>query len=62
MIESNIKYLSHKIKRKNKRLDGKNHIVVVFDPQKSKNKDISNGENLPEAPTDEVLGSIPIYF
>ena len=62
MIESNIKYLCQKIKRKNKWSDGENHIVVVFDPQKSKNKGISNGENLSEAPADEVLGSLPSYF
>ena len=64
MIESDIKYLSHKIKknRKNKRLDRENHFVVVFEPQKSKNKDVSKGENLPEVPEDEILGSLPCYF
>ena len=62
MIELDIKYLSQKSKRKNKRLDGENHIVAVFDPQKSKNEGVSNGENLSEAPTDEVLGSLPRYF
>ena len=30
--------------------------------KKSKNKDISNGENLLEAPADEVLGRLPSYF
>ena len=62
MMESVIKYLSQKIKSKNKWSDGENHIVAVFDPQKSKNKDVSKGENLPQAPTDEVLGSLPSYF
>lgn len=62
MMESDIKYLSQKIKRKNKWSDGKNHIVAVSNPQKSKNKGVSNGENLPEAPADEVLGSLPSYF
>ena len=36
--------------------------MAVSDPQKSKNKDVSNGENLPEALADEVLGSLPSYF
>ena len=62
MTESYIKYLSHKIKRKNKWSDGENHIVAVFEAKKSKNKDISNGENLFEAPANEVLGSLPSYF
>ena len=62
ITESDIKYLSYKIKRKNKWLDGKNHTVAVSDPQNSKNKDISNGENLPKAPVDEVLASLPSYF
>lgn len=64
MMESNIKYLSHKIKtnRKNKRSDAKNHFVAVSKPKRSKNKDIYKGENLFEAPKDEVLGSLPSYF
>jgi hypothetical protein len=62
MTKSDIKYLSQKIKRKNKRSDGENHIVAVSNPQKSKNKGVSNGENLSEAPADEVLGSLPSYF
>ena len=62
MIEVEIKYLSHKIKRKKKRSDGENHIVVVYKPKKVKNKDVSKGENLPEAPEDEILGSFPSYF
>lgn len=62
MMESNIKYLSHNIKRKNKWLDGKNHFVAISKPKKSKNKDVSNGENLLEALTDEVLSSFPSYF
>ena len=36
--------------------------MAVSDPQKSKNKGVSNRENLPEAPADEVLGSLPNYF
>ena len=39
-----------------------NHIVAVSEPKKSKNKDVSNGENLFEAPMDEVLGGLPRYF
>ena len=65
LIDWSIQYqhpLSHKIKRKNKRLDGKNHILAVFEPKKVKNKDVSKGENLPEAPGDEILGSLPSYF
>lgn len=62
MIESDIKYLSHKIKRKKKWSDGENHIVAVSEPQNSKNKDISKGENLSEVPEDEVLGSLLSYF
>ena len=62
MTESDIKYLSQKIKRKNKWSDGENHIVAVSEPKNSKNKDVSNGENLFEAPVDEVLGSLPSYF
>ena len=62
MIEADIKYLSHKIKRKNKRLDGENHIVAMFEPKKSKNKDVSKGENLLEALEDEILGSLLSYF
>lgn len=61
-MESDIKYLVHQIKIKNKQLDGKNHTVAIFDPKKCKNKDLSNGENLPKALIDEVLGSIPSYF
>ena len=55
MTKANIKYLSHKIKRKNKRSDGKNHIVAVSEPKKVKNKDISKGGNLLEAPKDERM-------
>ena len=65
MTESDIKYLSHKIKRKekkNKSSDGENHYVAVSKPKKVKIKDVSKGENLPEAPTDEVLDSLPSYF
>jgi hypothetical protein len=36
--------------------------VAVSEPKNSKNKDVSNGENLIEAPMDEVLGSLPSYF
>ncbi|MCQ9191642.1 hypothetical protein, partial [Escherichia coli] len=62
MTESNIKYLRHKIKRKNKWSDGENHIVAMSGPRKSKNKDVSNDENLFEVPMDEVLGSLPSHF
>ena len=62
MIVSNIKYLSQKIKRKKKWLDGENHIVAVSEPQNSKNKYISKGENLSKELEDEVLGSFPSYF
>ena len=62
MIEMDIKYLNHKIKRKKKCSDGKNHFVAVSEPSKSKNKDASKGENLFEAPEDEVLGILPSYF
>ena len=62
MTKADIKYLSHKIKRKNKRSDGKNHIVAVFEPKKVKNKDVSKGENLPKVPKDAILGSFPSYF
>ena len=33
MMESDIKYLSHKIKRKKKWLDAKNHIAIVSEPK-----------------------------
>lgn len=65
MKKIDIKYLSHKIirKDKNKGLDGENHFVVVCEPQKSNlKKDISKGESLFEAPEDEVLGILPSYF
>ena len=35
---------------------------MVFEPQQSKSKDVYKGENLFEAPKDEVLGSFPSYF
>ena len=62
MTEADIKYLSHKIKRKSKRSDGKNHIVAVSEPKKHKNKDVSKGENLHVVHEDEILGSLPSYF
>lgn len=49
-------------KKKNKFFDGENHFVAVLEIKNSKNKDISNDENLFEAPEDEVLGSLPSYF
>ena len=36
--------------------------MAVSEPKKVKIKDVSKGENLPEAPTDEVLDSLPSYF
>ena len=36
--------------------------MVVSEPKNSKNKDVSNGENLFHATTHEVLGSLPSYF
>ena len=62
MTEANIKYLSHKIKKKNRRSDGENHIVAVSEPKKVKIKDVSKGENLSEAPEDEIFDALPSYF
>ena len=36
--------------------------MVVFEPKIVKNKDVSQGENLPEALKDEIIGSLPRYF
>lgn len=33
--------------------------MAIFEPKKSKNKDIYNDENLLEAPMNEVLYSLP---
>ena len=63
MIEADIKYLSQKIKRrKNRCSNGENHIVAVSEPKIVKIKDVSEGENLSEAPKDEILDTLPIYF
>ena len=66
MTEPDIKYLSCKIKRKEKKKkrssDDENHYVAVSEPKKVKRKDVSKGENLFEAPEDEVLDSLPSYF
>ena len=63
MTEANIKYLSHKIKKKkNRRSDGENHIVVVSKPKKVKIKDVSKGENLFEVPNDEIFDALPSNF
>ena len=66
MTEPDIKYLSRKIKRKEKKKkrssDGENHYVAVSEPKKVKSKDVPKGENLSEAPEDELLDSLPSYF
>ena len=62
MTEVDIQYLSQKIQTKNKRSNGENHVVVVSKPKNSKSKDVSKGENVPKAPEDEILGSLPSYF
>ena len=47
MIEVEIKYLSHPIKKKrNRKYGGENHIVALSEPKIVKIKDISKGENL----------------
>ena len=63
MTEADIKYLSHKIKRKkNRRSNGENNLVAVSKPKKVKTKDVSKGENLSEAPTDEIFDALPSHF
>lgn len=63
MIEVDIKYLSQKIKRrKNRCSDGENHIVTVSKPKIVKIKDVSKGENLSEAPKDEILDMLLSHF
>ena len=63
MTEADIKYLSHTIKKKkNRRYDGENHIVVVLELKKVKTKDVSKGENLCEAPKDEIFDALPSHF
>ena len=63
MTKGDIKYLSHKIKwKKNKHSDGENHIVAVSEPKKVKRKDVSDGENLSEAPEDEILDALLSHF
>ncbi|GLJ26385.1 hypothetical protein SUGI_0508550 [Cryptomeria japonica] len=36
-----------------------NHTVALFDPKKVKRKSVSNGENLPEVPTNERFEILP---
>ena len=63
MTEADIKYLSHKIKKKkNRRSNGENHIVAVLEPKKVKIKDVSKGENLSEALEDEILMHFRVIF
>lgn len=40
----------------------KNHFVAVPEPKIVNRKDVYKGKNLHEAPGDEILGSLPIYF
>ena len=63
MTKSNIKYLSHKIKKmKSRRFNGENQIVAVLKPKKVKTKDVSKGENLSEEPEDEIFDALPSHF
>ena len=63
ITETDIKYLNHKIKKKkNRRSDAENHIVAVSEPKKVKIKDVSKGENLSEAPEDEIFDALPSNF
>ena len=63
MTKFDIKYISHTTKRKiNRRSNGENHIVVVSKPKIVKTKHVSKGENLFEAPKDEIFDALPIYF
>lgn len=47
---------------KNKHSDDENHLMAMSEPHISLKKDISKGENLFEAPEDEVLGILLSYF
>ena len=62
MTEADIKYLSHKIRKKKNRRSGENHIVAVLKPKKVKTKDVSKGENLSEVPEDEIFDALPSHF
>ena len=63
MTEDNIKYLSHTIKKKkNRRSDGENHIVVVSKLKKVKIKDVSKGENLSKVSTGKIFDALPSHF
>ena len=63
MTEADIKYLSHTIKKKkNRRSNGENHIMAVSEPKNVKTKDVSKGENLCEAPEDEIFDALPSHF
>ena len=66
MIELDIKYLSCKIKRKEKKknrsYDGENHYVAVSKPKKVKRMNICEAENLSKVSKDEVLDHLPSYF
>ena len=62
MTEADIKYLSHKIKKKNRRSDGENQSVAVLEPKKVKIKDVSKSENLSEVPIDEIFDALPSHF
>ena len=63
MIKGDINYLNRKIKwKKNKHSDGENHIMAMSEPKKLKRKDISDGQNLSEAPEDEILDALLSHF
>jgi len=63
MTKADIKYLSHKIKKKkNRRFDGEKHIVVVSEPKKVKTKDAFEGKNLSKAPEDEIFDALSSHF
>ena len=63
MTKVDIKYLSHTIKKKiNRRSNGENHILAVSESKKVKTKDISKGENLFEALTNEIFDALPSHF
>lgn len=36
--------------------------MVVLEPKKVKKKDVSKGENLSEAPMDEIFDALPSHF
>lgn len=60
ITKSNIKYISHTIKRKmNRHPDGENHIVAVSERKIVKRKDIYEGENISEVPKDGIFDALP---